>query len=228
MEVAISSIKKTLVMTRTIVKKTIAMIVKMIHNYEAASKRRKAEKEIKQQTQLLEYKKSNRKINCPSCRNNISINAVACPKCGQPITDMARIDEIARTNMNRIIVVAVIVVFISLGLIGKLLPERPVSNSSNSYSSEELATKKVSKTTTTTSDYDRCYARGQAVAAVYVANIQQAVDVDYSPSQFMSDACYKIASEISPDSYTKCVDECIAGFKSETSYILKNDKLSID
>lgn len=107
----------------------------------------KTEKEIRQQAQLQEFKSSNRKINCTACRNSISINAVACPKCGQPITDKARLDEIARINRNQMIIVALIIGFILLVLIGKLLPERPGSQSSqtstdssspsSSYSSSE-------------------------------------------------------------------------------------------
>lgn len=119
-KVAISSIQKTLAKAST-----------MLHNWVEASKRRKAEKNLRQQAQLQKFKNSNRKMNCPSCRTSLSINAVACPKCGQPITDMARLDEIARINRNHIIIAAVIIGFILLGLLGKLLPERTVSNSSS-------------------------------------------------------------------------------------------------
>lgn len=71
--------------------KTVAVIRTLLHNWASSSKRRKAIKKIRQQEQLKEklqtYKNNKRKMNCPSCRTSISVNAVACPKCGQPMTD---------------------------------------------------------------------------------------------------------------------------------------------
>lgn len=130
-----------------LMQKSLAKIKTMLYNWLEAFKRRQAKKSLRQQEKLQQFKNSNRKIKCPSCRNSISINAVACPKCGQPITDTARIDEIARINRTQIIIAAIIIGFILLGLLGKLLPERPESNSSrtstgssspeSSYSSSE-------------------------------------------------------------------------------------------
>lgn len=74
-------------------------------------------REQRQQAQLQEFKSSNRQINCPACQTSISINAVACPKCGQPLTDTARLDEIAkryRTQIGCGIITAVIILFILL------------------------------------------------------------------------------------------------------------------
>lgn len=63
-------------------------------------------------------------INCPSCRNKISINAQSCPKCGEPIIDTIRQEEVKRIGRRQIIIAAVIVFIILLGLLGKMLPEK--------------------------------------------------------------------------------------------------------
>jgi len=108
------------------IKKTVAAIRALLHNWSEASKRRKAAKKIRQQEQLQKqlqiYKKNNRKMNCPSCRTSISVNAVACPKCGQPITDSIWQKEILRKqsdiNVLKAIVLIPIALFICLIVIG--------------------------------------------------------------------------------------------------------------
>lgn len=90
----------------------------------------KTEKEISQQAKLQEYKSSNRKINCPACNNSISVNAEACPKCGQPISDTSRIDGIAKSNINQIIFAVFIIVVSLFFFIGNLLSDKHESNSS--------------------------------------------------------------------------------------------------
>ena len=99
-----------------------------------------SKKEIKQQAQLRDFKNSKRKVNCPSCRTTISINALTCPKCGQPITDKERLDEIARINRNQIIIAAVVVGLLLLAFLGSLLPAKHESSSSSTTSTGSSST----------------------------------------------------------------------------------------
>ncbi len=109
------------------IKKTVTKISTLLHNWAEASQKRKAEKRIRQLEKLQAFKSGNKKINCAACRTSISINAVACPKCGQPLTDSARLDEVARIGRNHAMIAVVVAAFILLVLIGKMLPERPIS-----------------------------------------------------------------------------------------------------
>ncbi|KAF0143290.1 MAG: hypothetical protein FD156_2764 [Nitrospirae bacterium] len=94
------------------IKKAVAVIRTLFHNRSEASKQRNAVKKIRQQEQLQKqlqrYKNSNRKMNCPSCHTSISVNAVACPKCGQPITDSIWKKEILRKQNNSNVLAAIV------------------------------------------------------------------------------------------------------------------------
>jgi len=105
-------------------KKLLSNIKALIASWREASKQRESTKLRKQQDKLANFRASNRKIKCPSCNNSLSINAVACPKCGQPLTDIIRLNEIGRINRNQKIVATIIIVIFLLFLLGKLLPEK--------------------------------------------------------------------------------------------------------
>lgn len=113
------------------IKKTAAVIRTLLHNWSEASKRRKAVKKIRQQEQLQKqlqrYKNSNRKMNCPSCHASISVNAVACPKCGQPITDSIWKKEILRKQNNSNVLAAIVLIptalFVCLIGIALIIPK---------------------------------------------------------------------------------------------------------
>ncbi len=75
-------------------------------------------------------------INCPACRNKISINAQSCPKCGEPVTDKVRQEETDRINGYNIMIAAVVVVIILIFFLISLLPKEP----HNSYDSPSINT----------------------------------------------------------------------------------------
>jgi len=75
--------------------------------------------DLKAKGLLSEYEK----IKCPLCDSDLSINAIACPKCGQPITDTVRLDEVTRINRKQFIIAVAIIGFILLAWFIHSLPE---------------------------------------------------------------------------------------------------------
>lgn len=91
------------------------------------------EEEIEEEKHFRTYFKELKLINCPTCKSKISINAEACPKCGEPITEEIRQKEIKKVKNKNITWAIIISIVILLSLLGKYLPDSTTSTYKHHY-----------------------------------------------------------------------------------------------
>jgi Domain of unknown function (DUF4177) len=69
-------------------------------------KKKENERRIKEEEDRLKFETTKNNvtlINCPTCSNEISVNASACPKCGEPLTEQSKntaIEKVAKEGLQ--------------------------------------------------------------------------------------------------------------------------------